>query len=82
VYWGGDNILDYLPSECFVDRRLFSSTKAVHEFLLSVSDEEYDNYQKSIMSFLSGLQADRFRSSSVIQNIVNCIIDNLNIEYI
>jgi hypothetical protein len=82
VYWGSDNILDYLPSECFVDRRLFSSTEAVHGFLLSVSDEEYDNYQKSIMSFLSGLQADRFRSSSVIQNIVNCILDKLNIEYI
>jgi len=77
VYWGADNILEYIPSDCFIDRRLFSSTKAVHDFLLSVNDYGYAKYQDSIRAFLGGLQSECFKSTKFVKSIVDGIIFNL-----
>jgi hypothetical protein len=82
VYWGADNILDYLPSDCFIDRRLFSCTQAVHEFLLSIKEDDYVEYQNSIKTFLVGQQSECFKSTKFVQSIVDQIIFNLRKNYL
>jgi len=60
VYWGPDNVLKYIPEDCFVDRRNFKDTAAVHNFLLSISPEEYARYQSNIAGFLAADAAKIF----------------------
>lgn len=62
VYWGADNVLDHIPAGCFIDRRKFSSTAEVHQFLLSITPDEYAGYQRNILDFLRSDSARTFTS--------------------
>jgi alpha(1,3/1,4) fucosyltransferase len=70
VYWGADNVLEYIPAVCFVDRRKFSDTEAVHEFLLSISPENYANYQSNIIRFLNSDTIKKFSAEYFVSTAV------------
>lgn len=71
VYWGADNVLDYIPAECFIDRRNFKNTAEVHRYLLSISPEEYSQYQSHIADFLKGDVAKKFSFEHFVSIVVN-----------
>lgn len=73
VYWGADNVLNYIPADCFIDRRTFSGTAEVHEYLLSISPEDYANYQSNIVSFLDSDAAKMFSVECIISTAVGHI---------
>ena len=73
VYWGADNVLDYIPAGCFVDRRNFRDTAEVHQHLLALSDADFVVYQRNIREFLASETARRFSSERVVQTIVERI---------
>jgi hypothetical protein len=54
VYWGPENVLDYIPADCFIDRGAFNDIAAVHAHLLSITPERYAQYQHDIARFLKG----------------------------
>lgn len=54
VYWGADDITDFVPSDCFVDRRQFRNTAEVHTFLCAMTSAEYQRRQDAIKSYLAG----------------------------
>lgn len=74
VYWGANNVLDFIPGDCFIDRRKFKNTQDVHEYLRSISPQDYFNYQSRISDFLMGEVAKQFSfeyfASTVVDNIV------------
>ena len=71
VYWGADNVLDYIPEGCFIDRRKFKSTEDVHHFLLSISAQQYGHYQSRILEFLKSEEAKRFSFEHFVSTVVN-----------
>ncbi|HEY2809868.1 MAG TPA: glycosyltransferase family 10 [Rhabdochlamydiaceae bacterium] len=62
IYWGAPNIEKYIPKECFIDRRDFSSMEELHAFLKNMGKEEYEGYIARIRAFLSSEQAQLFSS--------------------
>lgn len=79
IYWGADNILDYIPAECFIDRRNFKSTAEVHQFLLSISSEEYSQYQLNISKFLKSEVAKKFSFEHFISVVVKEISQDFDL---
>ena len=77
IYWGADNVLDYIPKDCFIDRRDFKNTAAVHEFLLSISSEDYDLYQANIGRFLNSESAKKFSSEYFVSTIVGFVSQDI-----
>jgi len=70
IYWGSDNVTDYVDAAAFIDRRQFKSDKALAEFLLSITESEYAKYQAAIDNYFL---SDKFRavlSSSFAENII------------
>ena len=63
VYWGAGNIESYIPKTCFIDYRDFGSHAELYEFLSTMSVERYQEYCKSIESYLSSEQAQIFSPS-------------------
>jgi hypothetical protein len=59
VYWGAPNILDFIPSNCFIDRRSFSDTQEVHDYLMGMNQQVYWDYQENIKNFLKQLKMTR-----------------------
>src|SRR5205823_2205241 len=52
IYWGPDNIEEYIPEGCFIDYRKFKSDEEMLEFITSMQEDEYNQYIKNIRRFL------------------------------
>jgi hypothetical protein len=60
-------VTDYIPEECFIDRRKFIDNEDLYEFLKAITKEEYEAYQDSAQEFLNSeaaqlFSAERFES--------------------
>jgi hypothetical protein len=73
VYLGADNITDYIPKECFIDRRDFDSIEKVYDFIKKMDQATYEGYIQAIATFLQSPGAERFS----IENFVNLVKEEL-----
>jgi alpha(1,3/1,4) fucosyltransferase len=60
IYWGAPNVGDYIPTECFIDRREFATLDDLYLFLKTMTKERYDAYLQSIRNFLDSDAAQAF----------------------
>jgi alpha(1,3/1,4) fucosyltransferase len=74
VYWGASNIANYVPNNCFIDRRDFKNNHELYQFLKAMSENEYRNYIENIRRFLTSDQSKLFSHDYFIQTIVNEVI--------
>lgn len=77
VYWGPDNITDYIPADCFVDRRAFPDTAALHRHLCSFDETRYRVFQQNIRDFLSSDAARAFGSAFFAETVADTIVNDL-----
>lgn len=60
VYWGAENINDYIPDDCYINMNQFRSYEEVLNFLNSISEEQYITYQNNIRKFIASEKAQCF----------------------
>lgn len=77
VYWGADNVTDYIPAGCFIDRRKFADTAAVYAFLKEMDEATYCGYQHRIAVFLASDAAKPFSSETFAETIASTIVQDL-----
>lgn len=51
IYLGAPDILDHIPSACFVDRRKFETYEALLEYLSQISEAEFQGFLSAINDF-------------------------------
>jgi hypothetical protein len=77
IYWGAENITDYIPKNCFIDRRDFSSDEQLYKFLKNMKEKEYQIYINNIKFFLDSPAALIFSTERLYnilckwENVVN-----------
>jgi hypothetical protein len=79
VYWGADDIGSRIPPDCFIDRRDFRDTAAVHAHLLSMSAKEYSRKQQAIREFLGSKSAEKYSSEYFVRTIVEAVTADMGI---
>ena len=70
IYWGATNIEEYIPKECFIDRRNFSSNEELYAFIKKMPKEEFEAYIRNIKEFLSSETAQLFSSDHFIETFI------------
>jgi alpha(1,3/1,4) fucosyltransferase len=73
IYYGADNITDYVPQDCFIDRRHFKSESELLHFVKNMTENEYNKYIVAIRKFLESPQAELFS----IETFVNIIMSHI-----
>ena len=73
VYLGASNVEMYIPPNCFVDMRKFTSLADLHLYLSEMSEGEYMRYLNSIEEFLRS-SADQFSIGTFAKNLLNNIV--------
>ena len=73
VYWGANNIKEYIPSDCFIDMRDFLSYSDLYDFLINIPDKEYLRYIDSINNFIKSEKSNQFKS----QNFAKVVVANI-----
>ena len=74
IYWGANNIDEYIPKECFIDRREYPDHEALYAYLKSMTEEEYEGYLNHIRTFLKSEQAQLFS----IENFKEILLQAVN----
>lgn len=74
IYLGANNITEYVPPDCFIDRRNFSSNEDLYQFLRSMDKTTYDAHIAAIKKYLASAQANLYS----IENFIRIIDENLN----
>jgi len=73
VYWGANNITDYVPENCFIDKRKFETYEELNDFLVKISDEEYYQYLKNIKDYLNSEKITPFIAEHFAETVVKNI---------
>lgn len=79
VYWGASNIHNYIPEDCFIDRRRFSSHDELYAFMKSMPESEFTAYQNRIAIFLASDKAKPFSAEAFAETVVNTILKDLQL---
>jgi len=73
IYWGAENISDFIPSNCFIDKRDFESFELLHKFISDMNEKEYFKYLDSIEKFIqenrNGIFSVNYFTKTIIDNL-------------
>lgn len=73
IYWGANNIENYIPRECFIDRKLFNNEHDLYDFLKNMRKETYLNYLHHISEFLLSDQAKLYSADNFVKTFVSVL---------
>lgn len=76
IYFGANNITDYIPKRCFIDKRDFTSHKELYTFMHNMSDEDYLKYLETIEEFLNSNKIYPFSSAFFTETITEAIVND------
>lgn len=74
VYWGGSNVCDIIPSNCFIDRRQFKTHEELYKFLKNISETQYFEYLENVSTFLKSPNANSFSAQYFSETIIKQIV--------
>lgn len=77
VYWGANNITDYIPENCFIDKRKFDSYEELYSYMTSMSYQTYLEYLNNIEKYLNSDKIKPFTVEYFAETITQEIIKNL-----
>lgn len=75
IYWGAPNVTEYIPENCFVDRRQFPTNKEMFLFLKAMTRQQHARYQAAMRDFCVA-HCERFS----VDTFANSIADELMID--
>lgn len=70
VYLGAPNVNDYIPDNCFIDKRKFNSYEELFTYLNSISSQEYTIFVNNIKNFLLSEKAYIFSAECYAASII------------
>jgi hypothetical protein len=73
VYLGAPDVLDYVDSEAFVDRRAFASLEALGRFLAEMRKGDYEAHRAAARRYLAGERSGWFRSTHFVNTVVKAL---------
>jgi len=74
VYWGADNVTDYIPKKCFIDKRDFSTYEELYDYIQNMRDCDYLEYLENIENYLRSNDSFSFTGVGFSQSLVGQII--------
>jgi len=75
VYWGPENVEDYIPIDCFIDYRKFKNNEEMYQFITSITESEYELYIDNIRHFLQSEQASLFSQKNFEKLLYEAVLD-------
>lgn len=76
IYWGADNVTEYIPKDCFIDKRDFRTYEELYKYMKNMDESTYIEYLNNIEGFLNTKQGYKFSAKSNAEIFVKVINDN------
>lgn len=62
IYYGAPNVQDYIPKSCFIDFQNFKNYEELYQFLITITESEYQNYLDAAKAFIKSPEYYEFTS--------------------
>jgi alpha(1,3/1,4) fucosyltransferase len=82
IYWGSYNITQYIPADCFIDRRYFASNQELYDYLKTIDTQEYERYLNNIERFLRSDAAFLFSSEFFADTMIRILEPNYDMNLV
>lgn len=84
IYWGCSSISKFVNEQCYIDRFKFKSNKELYNYIVNMSNREYNLYQKNTNIFINNICNDNNYEFSITyfkNTIINQINKDFNYEF-
>jgi alpha(1,3/1,4) fucosyltransferase len=79
IYLGAPDIEQYIPPECFIDMRRFSTYEALAGFLNSLGKKEIQNYREQAKNYLQSKAFKPFSKETLVQHFIDAIQEDVGL---
>jgi hypothetical protein len=79
VFLGPPDITDYVPAECFIDKRQFPTYGELRAFLKSRTPKDVQRYREAARAYLTSDQYKPFRKESFVDIFVRAVEEDVGI---
>jgi hypothetical protein len=76
IYYGANNVAQYIPKECFIDKRDFADYEDLYRYLTGMTDADYHRYLVAIERYLANDQSLQFSAEHFARTIVTMILND------
>ena len=73
IYWGANNITDYVDEEAFIDRRKFKTEAELDSFISNMTEYEYSCYQNAMKKYLESSRFAKFLPPAFADTIISTL---------
>lgn len=80
VYLGAKNIEDYVPNDCFIDRRSFKTLDDLVTHLISIDEQSFLRMQENIFRFLKSDMGQRFSAEFFAKKVTEKIVQHVKLQ--
>lgn len=76
IYWGAPDIHEFIPEECFIDRRKFATHEELWRYLNGMTESEFCERQAALFGFMTSDQAKAFSAQHFGQTVAEVIAND------
>jgi hypothetical protein len=80
IYWGAPEITDYIPAECFIDRRKFSTYDDLRNFLHFLTETQIREYKENAREFIRSEKFRRFSKEAFVNIFREIVYEDVGID--
>jgi hypothetical protein len=73
VYWGAPDILDWVPSECFIDMRRFKDFADLRAFLTTLEPAAEQRYRNAARDYVQSGRFTPFRLATFVDLVARTL---------
>lgn len=81
IFWGAENIDEYIPKECYIDKRDFDSYEKLYNYLKNMTEKEYEKRMNAIEKYLNSKEYKLFLPENFSEIIYKVLIKKNNKKY-
>jgi len=80
IYWGATDVTDWIPEECFIDKRKYPTYADLRSYLKSLSEKDIQVYRENARDFLSSKKFRPFSKESFAGIFTHALEEDLGLH--
>ncbi len=81
IFLGPPDITDYVPSECFIDKRQFPTYAELRRFLKSLGEKDIRRYKENARDYLASAKFRPFTKESFAAKFTSAVEEDLGVSF-
>jgi hypothetical protein len=80
IYWGASDVTDFVPEDCFIDKRKYPTYAELRSYLKSLSEKDIQRYKENARDFLRSEKFKPFSKESFVKIFTDAVEEDLGVR--